>query len=38
MVTVLEADEDSRLAEVGDYGAALADYEDRLARGEVQWR
>jgi hypothetical protein len=38
MVTVLEADEDSRLAEVGDYSAALADYEDRLARGEVQWR
>jgi hypothetical protein len=38
MVTVLEADEDSRLSELGDYHAALTDYEERLARGEVQWQ
>jgi hypothetical protein len=38
MVTVLEADEDSRLTELGDYNAALTDYEERLARGEIQWQ
>jgi len=38
MVTVLESDEDALLAELGDYNAALTDYEDRLARGEIQWQ
>ena len=38
MVTVLEADEDARLAELGDYHTALTDYEERLARGEIQWQ
>jgi hypothetical protein len=38
MVTVLEADEDARLTELGDYNAALTDYEERLARGEIQWQ
>ena len=38
MVTVMEADEDSRLTELGDYNAALTDYEDRLVRGEIQWQ
>jgi hypothetical protein len=38
MVTVLDADEDARLADLGDYNAALTDYEARLARGEVQWQ
>jgi hypothetical protein len=38
MVTVLEADEDSRLTELGDYNATLSDYEERLARGEIQWQ
>ena len=38
MVTVLEADEDSQLADLGDHHATLTDYEDRLARGEIQWQ
>jgi hypothetical protein len=38
MVTMLNADEDAQLAELGDYSAALTDYEDRLARGEIQWQ
>ena len=38
MVTVLDADEATQLAELGDYNAALTDYEDRLARGEIQWQ
>ncbi|MBO0698874.1 MAG: hypothetical protein J2P46_10805 [Zavarzinella sp.] len=38
MVTVLEPDEDAGLTELGDYSAALTDYEERLARGEIQWQ
>ena len=38
MVTVMQADADTSLAELGDYHAALTDYEDRLARGEIQWQ
>jgi hypothetical protein len=38
MVTMLNADEDAQLAELGDYSAALTDYEDRLARGDIQWQ
>jgi hypothetical protein len=36
MVTLL--DEDERLTDLGDYHAALTDYEERLARGEIQWQ
>jgi len=41
LVTFLEDEpqsESAELSEVGDYGATLADYEDRLARGEIQWK
>ena len=38
LVTVLDADEEAQRAELGDYNAALTDYEDRLARGEIQWQ
>jgi len=38
MVTVLDSDDDAQLADLGDYNAALTDYEERLARGEIQWR
>jgi hypothetical protein len=38
MVTVLESDDECRLTELGDYNAALTDYELRLARGEIQWQ
>jgi hypothetical protein len=38
MVTILEVEEDSALAEVGDYLEQLTSYEERLARGEIQWR
>jgi hypothetical protein len=38
MVTLLEANEDSALAEPGDYLETLTDYEERLARGEIQWQ
>jgi hypothetical protein len=38
MVTILEADEEALLAQPGDYLAHLTDYEERLARGEIQWR
>jgi hypothetical protein len=34
---VWEAGADNSL-EVGDYLAQLSDYEERLARGEIQWR
>jgi hypothetical protein len=37
MVTILDADEEVLLAEPGDYLARLTDYEERLARGEIQW-
>ncbi len=38
MVTILEPDEESALADVGDYLEKLTDYEERLARGEIQWQ
>jgi hypothetical protein len=38
MLTILEPDEDALLAQPGDYLAQLSDYEDRLARGEIQWQ
>jgi hypothetical protein len=38
MVTFLEVDDDAALAEPGDYLAQLADYEERLARGEIRWQ
>jgi hypothetical protein len=38
MITILERDEDARLAELGDYLDQLTDYEERLARGEIQWQ
>lgn len=38
MITLLEAADDAALAEPGDYAENLADYEDRLARGEIQWQ
>lgn len=37
MVTLLEHDDES-LSDLGDYQPQLADYEDRLARGEIQWQ
>ena len=36
MVTLLTEPEDDALAEIGDYAAQLEDYEERLARGEIQ--
>ena len=38
MVTFLDSGGETALAEVGDYLASLADYEERLARGEIQWQ
>ena len=38
MVTILEGGEQSALSEVGDYLDQLTDYEERLARGEIQWQ
>jgi hypothetical protein len=38
MVTILESGEEKALSELGDYLDQLTDYEDRLARGEIQWR
>ncbi|MEZ8220657.1 hypothetical protein GG496_000824 [Candidatus Fervidibacteria bacterium JGI MDM2 JNZ-1-D12] len=35
MVTILG--EVENLAEIGDYLDQLADYEEKLARGEIQW-
>lgn len=37
MVTLLE-NEDVSLAEPGDYHECLSEYEERLARGEIQWQ
>ncbi len=37
MVTMLEST-DENLSDLGDYASALAEYEDRLARGEIQWQ
>ena len=38
MVTFLERREEDTLTEPGDYLEQLTAYEDRLARGEVQWQ
>ena len=38
MVTFLENSEETALADLGDYLKSLTDYEDRLARGEIQWQ
>jgi hypothetical protein len=38
MVTILEENEAAVLTDVGDYLDQLADYEERLARGEIQWQ
>jgi hypothetical protein len=38
MVTIMEGAEEDTLSEPGDYLYQLSDYEDRLARGEVQWQ
>lgn len=38
MVTILEPDEEAELSAVGDYLEKLTEYEERLARGEIQWQ
>ena len=38
MVTILEPDEAMALSQPGDYLGNLVDYEERLARGEIQWQ
>ncbi len=38
MITILERDEEAMLSEPGDYLNQLSDYEERLARGEIQWQ
>jgi hypothetical protein len=38
MVTLLEDDAEASLAELGDYSNQLSEYEEKLARGEIQWR
>ena len=38
MVIILEPDEELALANLGDYHGKLTDYEERLARGEIQWQ
>lgn len=38
MVTILDTAEDAALSDIGDYNATLLDYEQRLARGEIQWQ
>jgi hypothetical protein len=38
VVTLLEADDDTALADPGDYLERLTDYEERLARGEIRWQ
>ena len=38
LVTILEDAEDQSLSEMGDYLQQLTDYEERLARGEIQWQ
>ena len=37
VVTLLDKDDES-LAEIGDYQQTLADYEERLVRGEILWQ
>jgi hypothetical protein len=38
MITILEGGEEAMLSEPGDYLNQLTDYEERLARGEIQWQ
>jgi hypothetical protein len=38
LITILEEPADEKLAELGDYLEQLTDYEERLARGEIQWQ
>jgi len=38
LVTLLEDREEAALVEPGDYLDRLTDYEERLARGEIQWQ
>jgi hypothetical protein len=38
MVTILEGAEERALSELGDYLERLTDYEERLARGDIQWQ
>ena len=38
LVTILEPGEDTVLAELGDYLEQLTEYEERLARGDIQWQ
>jgi len=40
MVTILDdqVSEDNRLSEIGDYLQELESYENRLAKGEIQWK
>jgi hypothetical protein len=41
LVTFLEDEvqrESAELSEIGDYADTLSDYEERLARGEIQWK
>lgn len=33
-----EGDREMLLSELGDYLPQLVDYEERLARGEIQWQ
>ncbi len=33
-----EGDEEATLSELGDYLDQLTNYEERLARGEIQWQ
>jgi hypothetical protein len=38
MVTLLEEGDEASLSELGDYSDQLTEYEERLARGEIQWQ
>ena len=38
MVTILEQIGEESLTDLGDYQEQLLEYEERLARGEVQWQ
>jgi hypothetical protein len=38
LITILDQSDGAVLSEVGDYLDCLADYEERLARGDVQWQ
>lgn len=38
MVTILDSDEETSLTETGDYLEKLTEYEERLARGDIQWQ